>query len=114
MTAAKQCIKPLVVGGIPVALLLSASAGISAPLTPAQFKDVLALKQQYLMTQPHVSTAITLSEQVFMLECNYALTKTDLSDIMSGTGLSLIANKVAQTANFWTFPRQLVSRKSRL
>lgn len=70
---------------------------LAAPaLTPTQFKDILELKQQYIISNPQVATSITLAEQAFMLECGYPLTKTDIVNIMQSNGFKMMSETVAK------------------
>lgn len=82
---------------VSVMLLAFPTFAFAAPaLTPTQFKDILELKQQYLISNPQAATSITLAEQAFMLECGYPLTKTDIINIMQSNGFKMLSETVAK------------------
>ncbi|EPZ0832563.1 hypothetical protein ACXJDW_003201 [Vibrio cholerae] len=91
MSSTKQFYK-----NVSVMLIALPTFALAAPaLTPTQFKDILELKQQYLISSPQVATSITLAEQAFMLECGYPLTKTDIVNIMQSNGFKMMSETVA-------------------
>lgn len=81
-----------------LAVTLSACAFTSmAAMNTAEFKEVLALKQQYMVTQPHIASAITVTEQVFMIECGRTLTKGDILTQMGTPGFGELESEISRT-----------------
>jgi hypothetical protein len=77
-----------------ITTLMLASSPISAALSVNEFKEAYSLKQQYLITSPSTASAITLTEQVFLMECGRALTKGMITRQMNTEGFQAIKEDI--------------------
>lgn len=78
-------------------MIFASSHAFSLPLSSVEFKEVLGLKQEYMVTKPFVATAITLTEQVFMLECGLSLNRLKLENLIQSDGFEQVAQTISRT-----------------
>ncbi len=82
---------------IKLGFVLSAvvSTNVSA-LSYQDTKNIIALKQRYMITSPQTATALTLTEQAFSFECGLVLNFDHLQRLSTTPGFKSVESAVVK------------------